>query len=45
MRFLLAEREDRSIVYVAKTKKEAFDIIKNNTVFEIQCPNEWGDKG
>ena len=45
MRFLLAEREDRSIVYVAKTKKEAFDIIENNTVFWIQRPNEWGDKG
>ena len=41
MQFLLAERRDRSIVYTAKTKEEAFDIIAANTIFPIRRPDEW----
>ena len=41
MEFLLAERMDRSVVYIAKTKEEAFAIIESNAAFPIRSPDDW----
>ena len=39
--FLIAVKRDPSIVYAAKTKKEAFDLIQKHTIQPIVWPEDW----
>lgn len=40
-RFLIEERKDRSIVYIPKTKEEAFALLQIHTIEPLPKADDW----
>lgn len=43
-RFLINERKDRSIVYAAQSKEDALQLINQNSWYQVERPEEWGER-